>query len=298
MSPDEWRRAGECTLLEGHGIFYRDVGDGPALVCIHGFPTASWDWHRIWDGLTARFRVIAPDLLGFGFSDKPRRHRYTIHGQATLIERLLGDLGVGEAHVLAHDYGDSVAQELLARHEERRRTGAPGLRLVSCVLLNGGLFPEQHRPVLMQRILASPVGFLVARLANEGTFRRTFPKVFGPRTKPTDEDLRHAFALLAAQDGVRITHRLIRYMADRRAHRDRWVGALCETEVPLRLINGPEDPVSGRHAAERYRALVPDPDVVLLEGIGHYPQLEDPEGTLDVFLRFHEELSSRRAAVR
>jgi pimeloyl-ACP methyl ester carboxylesterase len=64
------------------------------------------------------------------------------------------------------------------------------------------------------------------------------------------------------------------------------VGALQQARVPLRFINGPEDPVSGRHMAERYRELVPNPDVVLLEGIGHYPQLEAPEAVLAAFLAF------------
>ena len=56
--------------------------------------------------------------------------------------------------------------------------------------------------------------------------------------------------------------------------------------MPLRFVNGPEDPVSGRHMAERYRELVPNPDVVLLDGIGHYPQLEAPEHVLEAFLAF------------
>ena len=66
----------------------------------------------------------------------------------------------------------------------------------------------------------------------------------------------------------------------------RWVGALVASEVPRKLICGAVDPVSGAHLAARYRELVPDADVTLLDGVGHYPQLEAPERVVDEYLRF------------
>ena len=288
MKPQEWRDRGRSFSFGGHSIFYRDEGTGPVLLCLHGFPTASWDWHRIWAGLTGRFRVVAPDMLGFGFSDKPRGHVYSIHEQATLHEELLASLAIESAHLLAHDYGDTVAQELLARFAERRSQNATGLDIRSCCFLNGGLFPELHRPLPIQSLLRSPFGFLVARLASERTFRKSFAKVFGPTTQPSAAELDEIYELVAHQDGLRIAHRLIRYIDDRRAHRNRWVGVLEDPPVPLRLVNGPEDPVSGRHAAEHYRRVVPNADVVLLEAIGHYPQLEAPQETLRSFEQFHD----------
>lgn len=283
---DAWHRAGRTFVHDGRNIFYRTDGSGPALLCIHGFPTASWDWHAIWPALTARFRVIAADMLGFGFSAKPTQPVYSIAGQASLQEALLASLGVERCHVLAHDYGDTVAQELLARHDERRRTGTAGLTIDSLCLLNGGLFPEVHRARLSQKLLASPVGGLFARLTSERAFNRSFAAIFGPRTKPAPAELHDFWRLLSHDGGHRLGHRLIHYMAERRQHRSRWVDALCNTTVPLRLINGPEDPVSGRHLAEHYRANVPHPDVVLLDGIGHYPQVEDPAGVLRAFFDF------------
>jgi pimeloyl-ACP methyl ester carboxylesterase len=257
-------------------VFYRDDGAGPVLLCIHGFPSASWDWHKLWPALTAQCRVIAPDMLGFGLSAKPPRYEYSLRDQADLHEALLASLGVATAHVLAHDYGDSVAQELLARQLER----PGGLRLASVCLLNGGLFPECHRARPAQKLLRSPLGPLLARLTTEGRFAAGFAEVFGPRTRPNPAELHTVWELNRHNDGLRVMPRLIRYLDERRAQRDRWVGALQRSPVPLRFVNGPEDPVSGRHMAERYRELIPNPDVVLLEGIGHYPQLEAPERVL------------------
>jgi pimeloyl-ACP methyl ester carboxylesterase len=282
----EWAAQGSWYRHRGHEIFYRESGAGEALVLIHGFPTASWDWQAVWGGLVSRFRVIAPDMIGFGFSAKPQDYDYGINDQATLVEGLLAERGVSEVHVLAHDYGDTVAQELLARFIQRQSGAGTGLRLRSVCFLNGGLFPETHRPRPVQRLLISPLGPLLARLMGEPAFRRSFTAVFGPRTQPSPDELHAFWQLVQTNDGLRNFPKLIRYMDERREHRERWVGALQKARIPMRVINGPLDPVSGLHMVERYRQLVASPDVVLLDGIGHYPQVEDPAGVLAAFVDF------------
>lgn len=270
--PYDWRAGGAFLDHDGHRIFYRVGGEGPCLLCVHGFPTSSWDWHRVWPGLTDRFRVVALDLLGYGFSDKPAGHSYATSHQADLVEALLLHLDVTGCHVLAHDYGDTVVQELLARAAE----GRSGVRLESVTFLNGGLFYEAIRPRWIQRVLLSPMGPLVTRLYDRRAFGRSIRPLFGPETRPSEAEVDALWALVTHGDGDRIVHRLIRYLPERRAHRDRWVDALVRSQSPLRFVVGCEDPVSGRHMAERYRQLVPEPDVVLLEGVGHFPQLEAP----------------------
>ncbi len=287
---DEWRHAGRDYEHRGHRIFYRDEGAGPPLVLVHGFPTASWDWHKLWPDLARRFRVIAPDLIGYGFSAKPRPYDYRIDDQADLVEGLLASLGVDRAGVLAHDYGDTVAQELLARARERA-PGALGLDYVC--LLNGGLYPEMHRPRPVQRLLASPLGPLAARLLNERGFARSFAAVFGKNTKPSPGELASFWRLVERERGVLIYPRLIRYMAERRRRRGRWVGALEDPPCPVRLIDGADDPVSGAHLAAHYRARVPGADVVLLPGVGHYPQTEAPGEVLRAFLAFVDRVGAR-----
>ncbi|MGL1585796.1 hypothetical protein ACSTHB_23480, partial [Vibrio parahaemolyticus] len=88
-------------------------------------------------------------------------------------------------HLLAHDYGDTVAQELIARHEERAARGDDSLQLVSVVLLNGGLFPETHRATRVQKLLQTPLGPLISRLMGERSFGERFAAVFGPDTQPS-----------------------------------------------------------------------------------------------------------------
>src|SRR6478735_7759213 len=158
-----WRDDGAAFDYLGHEVFHRVGGSGPPLLLIHGYPFGGWDWHRIWDALTERFTVIAPDMLGLGFSAKPARYRYTVSRHADMHEALVAHLGVGACHVLAHDLGDSVAQELLARQEAKLApVGKVAIR--SLALLNGGLFHEAYQPRLIQRLLSTtPLGGLAAK---------------------------------------------------------------------------------------------------------------------------------------
>jgi pimeloyl-ACP methyl ester carboxylesterase len=286
-----WRENGEHFDYLGHKIFYAMGGRGgsdSALLLIHGFPTASWDWHKQWDALCKRFAmVIAPDMIGFGWSAKPRNHRYSILDQADLHETLLYTLGITDYHVLAHDYGDTVAQELLARRIERGVADPRIPKPHSICFLNGGLFPETHRPRLIQRLLASPIGGLIAKMMREASFRKSFSAVFGKDTQPSARELDEFWQLIRHENGSANFHKLIGYMAERREHRKRWVGALQNSPIPLRVVDGLDDPVSGAHMAQRYRDMVPRADVVELPGIGHYPQVEAPDAVLSAFLQFH-----------
>ncbi|WP_439886080.1 alpha/beta fold hydrolase [Pseudomonas sp. MBLB4123] len=290
---DDWGARAQSFAFRGHAIRYWAAGaqDAEPLLLIHGFPTASWDWHRLWRPLAQKYRLIACDMLGFGYSAKPRGHAYSLLEQADLQQALLQHLGVdGAVHVLAHDYGDSVAQELLARHHEGR------IRLAGCVFLNGGLFPETHRPVLVQKLLLGPLGPLLGRLFGRRQLATNFARLFGPQTQPDAAELDAFWQLIAHNQGPRVMHRLIRYMPERRRLRQRWLAAMQRGGVPLRLIDGAFDPISGAHMLARYRQLIPAADTVSLEGIGHYPQCEAPELVLEHYLAFCQALASRAAS--
>ncbi len=159
-------------------------------------------------------------------------------------------------------------------------------RLLSLALLNGWLFPQTYRPRFIQRLLMSPLGPFLVHFLGRACLRRTFRRIFGPDTPPTEADLDDFWALIEHHGGRAVIPKLIRYMKEREEHADRWTPALQEAGVPLRLIDGAADPISGRHMAEYYHKHIPRPDVVLLEGIGHYPQWEAPEQVLEHYLAF------------
>ncbi|NXA22335.1 MEST protein, partial [Ibidorhyncha struthersii] len=239
-----WRSSGAYFIYKDQNIFYRDstgaVGSSDIVVLLHGFPTSSYDWCKIWEGLTQRFhRVIALDFVGFGFSDKPRPHRYSIFEQASIVEGLVRHLGLHHQRInlLSHDYGDTVAQELLHRL---------AMGDADSTSLHRHALPRQQFPGC-----AAPVGTI--HCVNN----------------------RFLFSIL-------------QYINQRKKHRERWVGALVSTSVPLHLIYGPLDPVNPHpEFLQLYKKVLPMSTVSVLDDhISHYPQLEDPTGFLNAYLNF------------
>ncbi|XP_012891878.1 PREDICTED: mesoderm-specific transcript homolog protein [Dipodomys ordii] len=289
-----WKTNGKFFTYKGLRIFYQDsvgvVGSPEIVVLLHGFPTSSYDWYKIWEGLTLRFhRVIALDFLGFGFSDKPRPHHYSIFEQASIVEALLRHLGLQNRRInlLSHDYGDIVAQELLYRYKQNR---SGRLTIKSLCLSNGGIFPETHRPLLLQKLLKdggilSPI---LTRLMNFFVFSRGLTPVFGPYTRPSESELWDMWAGIRNNDGNLVIDSLLQYINQRKKFRRRWVGALASVTIPIHFIYGPLDPINPYpEFLELYRKTLPRSTVSILDDhISHYPQLEDPMGFLNAYMGF------------
>lgn len=285
MNSADWYKDGRTEIVNDLNVFFKRSGNGMPLLCIHGFPSSSWDFEAIWPSLTERFDVMAHDLIGLGKSAKPNRP-LPISLQADIIEGLAAKAGITEAHILAHDLGDTVAQELLARQFENSST----IKWLSCVFLNGGLFPETHHALFVQQILLSPLGPLAAKLITEKSMKKSLTKVFSKAHPPTNEFVHETWKLTSENNGISMLPRLIRYIEERRTYRERWVMPLEKAVIPIRLINGIEDPVSGKHAADRFAEVVPHADIILLENTGHYPHVENPKEVLKAFFEFHNNL--------
>jgi len=287
---DDWLAQGAWFRFAGHGVFYRRGGDdAPAgnrvLLLIHGYPTSTWDWSKIWPRLAARFTVLAPDMLGMGFSDKPGGYRYSVLDHADMHDALVRYLGFDEVHVVAHDIGVSVAQEMLARRYNRERPDLP--EIASVTFLNGGLFAEVYRPRPAQRLLSMPgLGDVAGAAMPKPLFKRAMREMFGPCTKPSEDELETFWQVVTYKRGRRVTAKVGRFYRERATYRDRWVAPMAANFVPMRMINGPLDPNSGAHMAQRYREIVPKADVVSLDGIAHWPQFEAPDRVYDALMSF------------
>lgn len=292
MNLEIWHAAGNYFDFQDHRIFYRrslkdDASEMEATLCLHGFPTASFDYHKIWQPLAEEFPLLAFDMLGYGFSAKPARFNYTTFQQADVLQALLEHLKIKRVHLLAHDCGNTITQELLARRAENRLN----FSIESICFLNGALFPETHRPIAAQKILISPLGFIFGKLISNRRFKTSLASIFGAHTKPTEAELDDFLTLFKFNNGRSIAHKLIRYMSERTRFRDRWVGALQEINVPFRFINGSADPVSGAHLVRRFREVVPaQTDIIELAGIGHFPHFETPEKTAELYLKFRQRI--------
>ncbi len=283
-SIEEWWADGEHVSvgLGGHeySIFVRRLGSGPLMTLLHGFPSSSHDWARIAPTLAERYALLMPDFLGFGASEKPADHDYSIHEQADLVEAMWAREGIASTAVVAHDYAVSVMQELLARRAE----GVLAVELSAVHLLNGGLYPDVYRPQPGQLALLDPLqGPQISANINEELWSMALGPTFAEDFAASD-DLADIWRSMSREDGHRIVYRLIRYMTDRSDHSERWVGALESTDVPLSFVWGMLDPISGAHMAERIRERLPDAPFLELADVAHWPQLETPPRVADALL--------------
>jgi 2-hydroxymuconate-semialdehyde hydrolase len=249
--------------VSGGEIAYVEQGQGPPVVLLHGFPTSSFLWRREITLLSSRMRVIAPDLLGYGESEKPIDADLAMTAQRTYVRELLDGLGIEEFAVVGHDLGGVVAQ-LLALEG--------GVRTM--VLLDAACFDVW--PIKGVKMLqgASPD----QRTAEfvEGVVRLTFDLGVAHRDRLTDGDLQRYlepwladpeafFRAVRAIDGVGLAGR---------------ESELAGVAAPTLLVWGEDDPFLPPELAERLSDILPESTVALLPGCSHFVT-EDAGPTVD-----------------
>jgi pimeloyl-ACP methyl ester carboxylesterase len=293
-----WREGGAFVSVLGARLFVRD--DAPAagqprrrtpIVFLHGYPTSSFDYRELFERLPHR-RKLTFDFLGFGLSEKPVDHVYSLFDQADRVEELVRtQLGDEPFLLVAHDMGTSVTTELLARSLDTV-PGRTRLPLKAVLLLNGSMVLDRASLTLSQKILRGPAGKLFAKLTFRGLFHRQFARIFSRNHPLTPAIADDAWALLAHDGGNRILDRLTFYLHERVRHQSRWHGALRDWPGRLELLWAMDDPVCTPAVLDAVLALRPHAKVTRLSALGHYPQLEDPDAIAEIVNRLAEDLDA------
>ncbi len=283
----QWKALGKTFSFDGHSVFYVDQGSGSATLAIHGYPTSSWDFRRLLAPLSRDARLIAPDLLGFGYSDKPAEATYTIARHADLVVALVRHLGLTRARLIGSDIGNAVVQELLARERAARLPFA----IDSVVLINGSLFAEQFKPSNAQRALLSPLGGMVNRGASEDTIVSSLTQISGPERRIPATELSEVWRLLNHPADARLMHKTLPTVEEREANDVRWTEALCASTTPLKLVVGAADPTAGKAMAEATTAKCKGSRrfaTLQLDKAGHFPHVEYAQETAQAILAWRE----------
>lgn len=289
----------EARVL-GHRVRYLTGGSGAPVLLLHGLADTADAWGRVLPALTSRYRVLAPDLLGCGASDKPAID-YSLWAQATYLRHFMDAVGIDKAIVVGHSLGGGLALHLYMQYPERVArlaliaSGGMGrdlpLSLRLCTLAGsspviGALLSSRHR-----RHPAARIGHtLLGRL--------------WPATAAADRAKHTALAVLNAEDALAnaeeagILDRLrepaaraaflatLRSVGNLRGQRGSALGALSLIDAPVLLIHGERDatiPVSHAHIA---RSLLKRGHLALIPACGHCPQRETPEQVRDLLLDF------------
>jgi pimeloyl-ACP methyl ester carboxylesterase len=277
---EDWEARGAYHDVNSHRIFVADISPrmratrhlAPVLV-LHGFPTSGVDWHLVVDALAEHRRVVVPDLLGYGFSDKPD-HAYSLFEQADIVDALARELHLETVALVTHDMGDSVGGEVLARSID----GTLPFAIEQRVLTNGSIYIEMaHLSDGQQLLLSLPDAALpVGSGADEATLQLALRGTFAPQSEVPVEEVAAMAACIARDGGSRLLPRIIRYIEERRVHQERWTGAIERHPAPLDVIWGDLDPIAVWPMVERLHSARTDATVHRLDGVGHYPMVEAP----------------------
>lgn len=281
----EWRSRGQFLRLMDRTVFVVDVGprDADPLLVLHGFPTSSFDFHLVLARLAASRRVVIHDHLGFGFSDKPETYSYSLLEQAEVALMVWQRLGISRGHLLAHDYGTSIATELCARRER----GLCPVEFQTMTLTNGSVHRElAHLQPSQKLLLHKSWGPVFARLANALVFKLQIRRILGDSSTVPDAELDAMWAGIRHDDGHLRLPEISVYLDERIRFRERWIGALTRFDRPTHVLWGQRDPIAVPAIAEALTAEIPTAKLTWLPDLGHYPMLERPAEWADAVLSF------------
>lgn len=292
-----WAALGRFTEVCGQRVFYVDEGprDAPVLAVLHGFPTCSLDFEAALPLLSTHRRVVVHDHVGFGLSGKPADGTYSLFEQAEIAAGLWAQLGIEQADLLGHDYGTSVATELVARRE---RGGLP-LDLRSLTLCNGSMRIELAKLTWPQVGLRHPVaGPIIASLASRRFFGWRLRKTLATPSALTDDDIARLWDAGTFEDGNLRLPQISQYLHERVRFAPRWMGALARFDRPAHVLWGQADPIAVPAIAEAVAATLPAATLQWLPGLGHYPMVEDPARWATAVLGFLDDLDAEPPTVQ
>ena len=256
-------------------MHYLDEGApaAEALLFVHGTPTWSFEWRHLVRALAPRYRCVAPDLLGFGLSERPAGFAYTPEAHAAVLEDFVARLGLRDFTLVVHDYGGPIGLPLALAGRARR-----------VVVLNSWMWPFDGDAEMQKRarLVSGRLGRFLYRWLN-ASLRLLMPGAYGDRRKLTPAIHRQylePFRDRAAR--VQVLWPLARALLRSREHYAKLeAGAAKLRALPTLIVWGLRDTAFRPHQLERWQALVPDAHIVQLAEAGHWPHEEAPAAVVE-----------------
>lgn len=273
--------------VDGRRVRVRVDGDAdkPPVLLVHGIGRSLEDWNPQYERLSADYRVIAVDVPGFGFSDRPE-------GPITLSAFANGVLGtidvLGEQrplHIVGNSLGGAIAMQVLAQRPER---------VASLALINSAGFGSEVTVLL--RILAMPViGPLASRRTTRATATMLERACYADTALASRERIDRAMAIAGKPHHGAVMLATAVELATARGVKAGWRRQLAAFAAlhprPTMVMWGDQDKVLPAHHLEEARRVLPHAETHLLPGIGHMPQIECPDEFAALLLPFLDRAS-------
>jgi pimeloyl-ACP methyl ester carboxylesterase len=256
-------------MLDGMRVFYREAGafDAPVLLLPHGYPCSSYQYRNLMPALADRFRTLAPDFPGFGYSDTPVDFRYDFDGYQAFLARFLEVLGIEQYALYLHDYGSQIGLRLAIQAPQRVR---------ALIIQNGDIYEEALGPkyealrAYWDAPDAEHTKPLMEAVREEG-FRNEFRGELAPtmqlRIPPDLWKLHWSLVTPARREIMLGLHQGLRANLAWFPSYQRY---LREHQPPTLIVWGPEDGYMPEPSARAYLRDLPNAQLHVLEGAGHW----------------------------
>lgn len=275
MKLQEWKSKGNYINIFNYNVFnIQHKINKPTIAFLHGYPTTSYDYYKVLPLLEDNYSYIIHDHLGFGFSDKPTNYSYSLIEQAEIAIELWKQAGIKEIHLVAHDYGTTVANEIIVRKQQ----GFEPVKIKSITLCNGSMHIELAKLKLVQKLLKHPtLGKYIVALMNKNTFIKTMQDIWFDRNLCDIDEMNELWQLIQLNAGKDILHKVSQYNNERVKYWHRWIPALTKIDMPTHILWAQQDPIAVKAIAEQLYTEIPNANYTKIENCGHYPMLEKPE---------------------
>lgn len=284
---DDWVKQGRFIEVNGNKIFLVTKGkadkEGHGVLIVHGFPGSSWDWSGVASIVSKQTRVIIPDMLGFGRSDKPQtgtfEDHYSLFKQADLYEEVAKQEGLKEVMLVIHDMGQSVGSELMKRHQD----GELDFKIRHAIVLNGSTLINLVNLIPMQANAMKAPDTLGPDLDKKDVMK-DLNDSFGKVHPATERTLSIMADQILYNNGDRVFNRQIRYMEQRQKQLQRWQAGIINFDGPVSMFWGKLDPISVVKMADAWKMMQPKIELHKLDGVAHWPMIDVPDQVAKVIL--------------
>lgn len=269
--------------IDGHRMHYIDEGEGTPIVFAHGTPEWSFGWRDLIKGLRGQYRCIAPDMLGFGLSDKPLDGDYSVRAHARRLEQFTDRLGLEQCHIVGNDFGLAIGLHYAIKHPEK-------VQKIS--FFNGWMWPLDTDPHYARpaRVMRTWLGRLFYLRFN---FPVNFvmPAAFGNKRKLTPEIHRHYKQALPSPAARRAAYAFSSELLDAGPFwADLWQQTPVLAQKPCLIFWGMKDAFVPPYELRKWEKALPQARVIRFHNAGHFVQEEEPERMTEELALFFKSL--------
>jgi abhydrolase domain-containing protein 6 len=262
-----------------HRVVYSEGGHGEPVVLLHGFGASADSWNRFAKPLTKRYRVIAPDLPGWGSSTRVAAASYGYPAQVERLNQFLSQLKLGRVHLVGHSMGGFIASAYAARYPDEVIT-------LGLIAPHGMVEPE---PSELARSVAQGDNWLVATSLLE--FDRLLNNVFAKRPYTPKVVLRYL-----ANHTIRNSAKSRQIFTEMQTNNPALAERLPFIEAATLIVWGDQDRVLHVSCADLFRQGIKNSEVVVIPGSGHMPLVENARACATAWLAFAEKSRRSRGA--